>query len=312
MPKKQFRRIIWTLVVGFFLLTVAILANQYKFKTSQNLKSQEKLIISQKPVLISLIRLTPNGEAMFAGFGPIHSQIEIFENNHLIGITTSDKKGQWVMLTEKPLPSGQRQFKTFSIAKNKGDIEAREIAGETLNIFIPDPDIDPEFKTTSDKKSDIIYKHKGLLIDFIGYDLDKNLTIRGISQQDERIEVCLNQLKMKMAKPNKDGNWVATSQTDLKPGTYTIAIKQLSAESKKFIAKTDIVFQVYTNEKNEKQYNFIIVKPGNSLWDIAERSYGLGNDFEKIFEANQENLRSPELIYPGQILYIPRQSNNKK
>ncbi len=307
MPKNQFKRIIWIMVIGCILLGAAILSNQYKLKNSQPEKPEEKLIISQRPVLISLIRLTPTGEALFAGFGPLHSQIEIFENNQLIGTTTSDKKGQWVMLTEKPLDGGQRQFKTFSIAKNKDDETDKKIAGETLNIFVPNQQIDPEFTTTTAEKSDVIYKHEGLLIDFIGYDLDKNLTIRGTTQPDEVIQIILDQMIFEASGPDENGEWVTTYSHNLEPGTYNIAIRQLKADTKKLIAETNIVFQVYTNEQNEKEYNFIIVKPGNSLWDIAERSYGLGNDFEKIFDANQENLRSPELIYPGQILYIPRQ-----
>ena len=47
------------------------------------------------------------------------------------------------------------------------------------------------------------------------------------------------------------------------------------------------------------------VQSGDTLWKIAETVYGDGSEFQKIFEANQELLESPDRIFPGQELTIP-------
>jgi nucleoid-associated protein YgaU len=47
------------------------------------------------------------------------------------------------------------------------------------------------------------------------------------------------------------------------------------------------------------------VKKGESLWKIAERYYGDGSLFKKIFEANRDTLSDPNLIKVGQKLRIP-------
>ncbi|MBY6004087.1 LysM peptidoglycan-binding domain-containing protein [Salipiger bermudensis] len=47
------------------------------------------------------------------------------------------------------------------------------------------------------------------------------------------------------------------------------------------------------------------VQPGDTLTKIAQQVYGNGA-FEPIFEANQHVLASPNLIFPGQVLRIPR------
>ena len=52
---------------------------------------------------------------------------------------------------------------------------------------------------------------------------------------------------------------------------------------------------------------FFIVQPGNSLWRIARRAYGSGVRYTMIFEANQAQIRNPDLIYPGQIFVLPSQ-----
>ena len=48
------------------------------------------------------------------------------------------------------------------------------------------------------------------------------------------------------------------------------------------------------------------VAKGESLWKIAERYYGDGSLYPKIFEANRDILKTPDVIHPGQILKIPR------
>lgn len=48
------------------------------------------------------------------------------------------------------------------------------------------------------------------------------------------------------------------------------------------------------------------VQPGDTLWKISENHYGDGSQYMKIFEANSELLDSPDQIFPGQELEIPK------
>lgn len=47
------------------------------------------------------------------------------------------------------------------------------------------------------------------------------------------------------------------------------------------------------------------VQEGDSLWAIAERFYGDGSQWNRIAEANREQVPDPNLIQPGQVLTIP-------
>jgi nucleoid-associated protein YgaU len=47
------------------------------------------------------------------------------------------------------------------------------------------------------------------------------------------------------------------------------------------------------------------VKSGDSLSKIAKRVYGNASAWKKIFEANQDVLKDPDKIFPGQKLKIP-------
>lgn len=48
-----------------------------------------------------------------------------------------------------------------------------------------------------------------------------------------------------------------------------------------------------------------VVQKGDSLSKIAKHEYGNANDWRKIFEANKDIIKDPDLIYPGQTLKIP-------
>ena len=49
----------------------------------------------------------------------------------------------------------------------------------------------------------------------------------------------------------------------------------------------------------------IVVQPGNNLWTIAEQRYGEGLRYTQIFRANSDQIRDPDLIYPGQVFTLP-------
>jgi nucleoid-associated protein YgaU len=41
------------------------------------------------------------------------------------------------------------------------------------------------------------------------------------------------------------------------------------------------------------------------LSKIAQREYGDAGDWRKIYEANKDTIKNPDLIYPGQTFIIP-------
>ena len=51
----------------------------------------------------------------------------------------------------------------------------------------------------------------------------------------------------------------------------------------------------------------LVIQPGNSLWKLSRQIYGKGRMFTVIYEANRDQLRNPNRIYPGQILTAPAQ-----
>jgi nucleoid-associated protein YgaU len=53
---------------------------------------------------------------------------------------------------------------------------------------------------------------------------------------------------------------------------------------------------------SEQSYTVVA---GDSLSKIAKRFYGDANKWSRIHEANRDQIKNPDLIYPGQKLRIP-------
>ena len=50
------------------------------------------------------------------------------------------------------------------------------------------------------------------------------------------------------------------------------------------------------------------VRFNGEWWGIASKSYGDGILYVRVYEANKDQIRNPDLIYPGQVFTVPAPS----
>ncbi|WP_323130082.1 LysM peptidoglycan-binding domain-containing protein, partial [Sinorhizobium medicae] len=49
----------------------------------------------------------------------------------------------------------------------------------------------------------------------------------------------------------------------------------------------------------------VIIRRGDTLWQISRRVYGAGLRYTTIYLANREQIENPDLIRPGQVFGVP-------
>jgi LysM repeat protein len=84
-------------------------------------------------------------------------------------------------------------------------------------------------------------------------------------------------------------------------GKKTVVIPTPTAPTGVIVKKEEPVPAV-----SPKANDYHVVVSGDTLWGIAKKYYGNGNQYPKIYEANKDQIKNPNLIYPGQKLVIPR------
>lgn len=89
-----------------------------------------------------------------------------------------------------------------------------------------------------------------------------------------------------------------TAQTQYEKDQLWDKIKEIGGTN-----PSDIVADV--SVANTEYYTKHTVKSGETLSKIAKHYYKDANAYNKIFKANTDQLKNPDLIHPGQVLVIP-------
>ena len=92
--------------------------------------------------------------------------------------------------------------------------------------------------------------------------------------------------------------------TAIAEGTHQLRLDQVSP-SGKVTGRVELPFRREVVAPGELATGRVIVQPGNSLWRLAYHAYGQGLRYTVIFRANQDQIRDPNRIYPGQVFSVP-------
>jgi nucleoid-associated protein YgaU len=143
-----------------------------------------------------------------------------------------------------------------------------------------------------------------LSLDSINYDDKGNLSIEGKAPEGARVQLYLDNKFVGTAESEKDGKWQVKPSQEVPPGNYTLRVDQV-ADAGNVRSRLEIPFARAAPIADLPEGSFVIVQPGNSLWRLARRTYGSGFEFVQIYRANSDQIRNPDLIYPGQIFTLP-------
>jgi len=67
---------------------------------------------------------------------------------------------------------------------------------------------------------------------------------------------------------------------------------------------SDVKIDNLQTPANQEKVEYYLIKKGETLSAIAKQFYGKANQYRKIFEANREVIKDPNLIFPGQKIRI--------
>ncbi|QFU09021.1 LysM domain/BON superfamily protein [Rhodobacteraceae bacterium THAF1] len=150
-----------------------------------------------------------------------------------------------------------------------------------------------------------------LSIDSISYGADGGTVLGGRAPGDTAVRVYLDNAPVDAARSGPDGQW-RLDLPRLEEEVYTLRVDQIGGDGT-VVARAETPFKpedaetldalVATETDGVRR---VTVQPGFTLWAIAERNYGSGIEYVKVFEANATDIGDPDLIYPGQIFDVPQ------
>lgn len=155
-----------------------------------------------------------------------------------------------------------------------------------------------------------------LTIDAISYDDAGEVALSGRGLSDTTLRIYLDNTPVRTTVIRDNGQWRAPLPA-IDSGVYTLRIDAIAPDG----SVTTRVETPFKRESPEvlaaaeaktaaaaaqgRVLMAVTIQPGNTLWGIADRRYGSGFEYVKIFEANRDFIKDPNLIYPGQIFTLP-------
>ncbi|MGX9353839.1 LysM peptidoglycan-binding domain-containing protein [Roseobacteraceae bacterium S113] len=148
-----------------------------------------------------------------------------------------------------------------------------------------------------------------IALDTISYDAAGEVALAGRASEGF-VRVYLDNTPVTSSRIRPDGSW-RVDLPEVDRGVYTLRVDEVD-EAGTVTSRVETPFQredraalAAADEESAAEVRVLTVQPGNTLWALARERYGEGTLYVRLFEANRDRIRDPDLIYPGQVFDLP-------
>ena len=286
---------------------------------------------------IEIARVKPDGASLFAGKAEPGARIRVFEEKLLLGETTADANGEWVVVLEQTLGAGQH---LVSIAMERGD-GSKDLAGQSLAIEVnsdmkskplvallpqtatevpvllqsPDDVVATKSTATSATSSASGKQVRSVQPTAIVWQGTDKVIVSGNSVGGVRLNVTVTKAGAAKTKTERavfgeaqvlaDGTWQLAGRLDKDVLRQELTFELIDSANN-ITATYQLPVRARDLAKGGDGASLVIVNEGDALWRIAYRSFGEGVRYVDIVRRNRLDIQNPDLIYPKQIFAIPK------
>jgi len=256
-----------------------------------------------------IVRVDQTGEAVIAGRAAPGAEVSVYANGDEIGETTADGRGDWTLIVEAPLDEGDQELTIRSTDANGWTATSEQV----VVIAVPDREgaLPLVVLSTPDGPSQVLQapqdgvRQGSLALLSVDYDDEGNVIFAGEADPGAAVRVYVADRPVGSVRANEDGEWLVEPTTPILPGLYTLRVDLLSDADGSVLERIEVPFERATPADIVLRGGRVVVQPGNSLWRISRAVYGSGYRYTVIYGANADQIRDPDLIYPGQIFEVP-------
>ena len=274
--------------------------------------------IDSRDPTFDVVRITRDGNAVIAGRAEPGAEVTVRDKGTTLGTATADPRGEWVLVPAEPLAPGATQLTIAAVVP--GD-ETR-LSNDVVILSIPRRDSleaeEPAIAILSSRRPDRAARvlqgplgpvlradgGAGVGLDIVDYDERGNVVFAGRAEPNTLVRLYSDNELVGTAIADPGGDWQLTAERPIAPGDHDVRVDAVS-DSGDVVGRVAMPFTRAELSSIALRDDRVIVQPGNSLWRIARATYGDGIRYTVIYAANRDQIRDPNLIYPGQIFSIP-------
>lgn len=265
-----------------------------------------------------VVRVDPSGRTVMAGRAAPLTDVEIKSGEDVIDRVTTTATGEWVSTPAEPLKSGDQELSLTALRDDTPPVNSRQIVVVSIPESTDQTEPDQPVAVVLDKDEggegrilqapDKLQSagDERLALKLVDYDDKGAVRLSGEAPPGVPVRIYVDNEPAALVIGDSKGYWITTLDQDLPGGDYTLRLDQLDLKGET-IARLETPFTRVSTPpvEGEAKVDYVIVQPGNSLWRIARRLSGDGFNYVYLFEANQAQIRDPDVIYPGQVFEVP-------
>jgi hypothetical protein len=250
------------------------------------LKPDEPTQVIQAPAAAQKLALPPSmtvnldtvdydqtGNIVFGGRGPAGSKVQLYVDNKAFGLTDIGGGGTWTFAGLSPLTVGPHALRADEIGSN-GAVKSRI----EMPFYREEPAKVATAPVTPEAPEPVEVATAG--------------EVPAVTPTAEVAEAPVPETPAAVEVP------AAAAPAEAAPAVGTPA-----AEPVVLAAQVPATAETVTEAAAAPTQ--IVIQPGNNLWKLSRQIYGKGIMYTVIYEANKDQIRRPDLIYPGQIFLTP-------
>lgn len=289
-----------------------------------------------------IVRIAKDRTAVIAGRAPAGSTVRLSLGGKVLAEAPASHRGEWVAVIDKPLPSGQAELDLLAtlpdgraiasdsvvallVPGGKAPATARATASSTtgatpagaagkepqtaLAVLLPKSGAAPAKLLQKPEPKGGPSSNK-LSVDTVDYDDKGNVVVSGSAPAGAKVRTYVDNKPVGISQADKNKGWQLKPKAEVAPGSHTLRVDQVD-KAGRVVSRVELPFvRVAAADvlaSTTARYR-VIVQPGNSLWRIARRVYGSGNRYTVIYQANDDQIRDPDMIFPGQVFNLPAEN----
>ncbi len=261
---------------------VAVLKPDEPTQVIQAPAAQKPALPPSKTVNLDTVDYDQTGNIVFGGRGPAGSKVQLYVDNKAYGLAEIGGEGTWTFAGLSPLTVGAHALRADEIGSDgavKSRIEMPFYREEPTKVAAAPAAPEPPKPVEVAKVEEA----------------PKATTATDVA---ETVTPAAANAPVPAATP-APATAPAVAETPVAPVAPAIAVEA------PVVVATQVPAAAESAPEPASAPTQVIIQPGNNLWKLSRKIYGRGIMYTVIYEANKDQIRRPELIYPGQVFLTP-------
>jgi len=264
-----------------------------------------------QPPSFDIVKVDPSGHAVIAGRAAPGSKVAVLDGDKKLGEVAADDRGEWVLVPTAPITPGERQL---TLEATNPETGAKTKSADTVALAVAPPatggtgsgSVAVLLPGNANEPAQALQtpnsRGGSLSLDTAEYNDKGDLMLSGHATPGATVQLYADNQAIGKATADAQGKWSSVSPRPPGSAKTEIRVDQMAADGS-VAQRIDEPFEPPSAAGATGQYT---VQAGNSLWVIARKTYGSGLQYTVIFGANKQHIRDPNLIYPGQVITLPK------